>query len=356
MKRLLVALTGLITLGVGTAQAIPGPDPVDEHQAFEISITARDAPIGEPFTVSATDTTTFDEGGGWDFGDRVAYACAWVEFYQQGTKWFEVAYHAVGDYPGFLRINDKNGLETEEDTPLSLNELCLEGSGVTQRSDFRADGSDHFPHGAALVFYRDRDGDGRVDPTPSDEFARVDYSEATHGVCGNLYWTPGDEPAEAWLWWDEDGAADRLGHGDGLCGGGPMEPVAVVQAEARSLAGGVMACVTDAMDGDMCTGVPATSAHASRITLTLRGSLRAIGFVHVPDGTAMCGQDRTVVIERRASSGWTKVGRDRTSDNGRYSEHVRNRNGVYRASVRGVTLANGETCKADVSRRRTFPN
>lgn len=348
MRRLLTGSIIFLVLGAGSAQAIPGPDPGDEHRSFEIAITVRDAPQNEPFTVEATDTTVFTESGGWDFGDRVAYACSWVEFYQGGQELFEVAYHAVGDYPGLLRINDRHGLETEDDNGLPITDMCLAGSGVSRRNDFRADGSDHFPHGTDLVFRRDMDGEG---PGAGDEIARINYDE---DVCGNLYWTPGDDPGEAWLWWDEDGASDMVEHGDGLCGGGHMEPVAVVRARARSLAPDVIACATDAMDGDRCTSGPTTAVHASRVTLRLRGGLRASGFVRVPDGTASCKQGRVVVIQRREPMGWSNVGRDRTSEIGRYSEHIRNRDGVYRAWALAATLANGDTCQADVSARRSL--
>lgn len=348
MKRLLTGSIILLMLGSGSAQAVPGPDPEDEHSSFEVTITVRDAPNNEPFTVEATDTTVFLEPNGWDFGDRVAYGCAWIEFYQAGQELFEVAYHAVGDYPGLLRINDRYGLETEEDNDLPITDMCLEGSGVSQRNEFRADGSDHFPHGTDLVFYRDMDGEGA---STGDEIARINYDE---NLCGNLYWTPGNDPAEAWLWWDEDGASDMTEHGDGLCGGGHMEPVAVVQARARSLGPGIIACATDAMDGDRCTSGPRTTAHTSNVTLRLRGTIRASGFVRVPGGVASCKQDRVVVVQRRRPTGWSNVGRDRTSETGRYSEHIRNRDGIYRAWVLAATLTNGDACQADVSPRRSY--
>jgi hypothetical protein len=228
MKRLLLALTGLLTLAVGTAQAIPGPDPRDGHSFFNIEITVSD------HGVSATDVTSFKDRIGWDFGDRAAYRCAWVEFFRSGTRLFEVQYHAVSDYHGeLLEINDRYGLEAHD--PM-IEDKCWGGDN---HSNFVHDGSDHFPHGTSLVFR---------DSATNKVIRRVDYPNQ----CAHLYWTPGNQAGEAWLWWDEDGPEDKFEHGDGLCGGGSMEPIAVVQAKARKLAPGIKACVTDAMDGDLC--------------------------------------------------------------------------------------------------------
>jgi hypothetical protein len=329
MKRLLLVLTCLLILGVGTAQAIPGPDPAGQYSYFNIEITARDN------GVNATDVTRFEKSIGWDFGDRSAYRCAWVEFFDSGTQLFEVQYHAVSDYPGdFLEINDRYGLEAPD---TSIADTCWSGDDP---SNFLHDGSDHFPHGTSLVFR---------DAATSTEIGRIDYPNQ----CARLYWTPGNRAAEAWLWWDEDGPEDKLEHGDGLCGGGPMEPIAVVQASARAVGPGIEACVTDAMDGDLCTTTsgPTGSAHQTRVTLSLSGHKRATGYVRVPDGTVACRRNRVVIIQRRAPNGWERVGGDRTSDAGRYSDHIRGRDGIYRARVLKTTLAEGDTCKGDLSRR-----
>jgi hypothetical protein len=213
---------------------------------FQLMMVARDSKVRSEVTVAATDRTTFDFADGWDFGDRIAYSCAWVEFYQGQNEEFEIAYHAVGDYPGYLEINDKYGAETEPDTTVfadgrTLQDVCLEESGVRNRSDFRFDDrSGHFPHGTDLVFYRD-----------GGEIARINYDLNT---CGHLYWVAGDEPGEAWLWWDEDGASDKNEHGDGLCDGGPMEPVALVQAEVRSADSDIGYCTVSA-NGRRCFNV-----------------------------------------------------------------------------------------------------
>jgi hypothetical protein len=232
MKRLLLALSGLLTLAVGTAQALPGPDPRDGHSYFNIEITASN------HGVRATDVSHFKDRIGWDFGDRAGYHCAWVEFFRSGTRLFEVQYHAVSDYPGdFFEINDRWGLEATPDIIGSrVFDRCW---GADNPLNFAHDGSDHFPHGTSLVFRND--ATNRV-------IKRIDYPNQ----CAHLYWTPGDRAGEAWLWWDEDRPEDKLDHGDGLCGGGPIEPIALVQAKARKLAPGITVCVTDAMDGDLC--------------------------------------------------------------------------------------------------------
>jgi hypothetical protein len=336
MKRLMVTLICLLTLHMGTALAAPGPEPIGDPGWFSLDIRI----IGK----EPKDVTRFEEVGGWDFGDRSAYGCAWVEFFDplpgggDGEKLFEVQYHAVSDYSqGTIKINDSNGVEASDET---IHDQCWADDDPRT---FVHDGSDHFPHSTSLVFH---------DLSTGSEIARIDYPNQ----CTKMYWTPGIQAGEAWLWWDEDGPEDKLDHGDGLCGGGPAEPVALVQAKVRDLTLGIEACTTDAMDGDMCrTGTgQATSVHVSRVTLKLRGSIRATGLVRVPDGTATCESDRVVVVQRRGPNGWKSVGRDRTNDNGRYSKHVRDRDGVYRARALRATRANGVTCNADVSKRRTF--
>ena len=226
--------------GSGTEGSSPGDGgDVAGNGYFQVRVIVADAPQGEAFTVRAVDDTTFDFADGWDFGDRVAYSCAWAEFYQGTNERFEVAYHLVGDYPDFAEINDKYGVESQDSD--ALEAICLKDSGVTRRGDFRFDGmSDHFPHGADLVFYQHQ-----------TEIARINHDA---NLCGNLYWVAGNEPGEAWLWWDEDGASDMNEHGDGLCDGGPMEPVALVQAEVRSADSDIGYCTVSAT-GRRCINV-----------------------------------------------------------------------------------------------------
>lgn len=278
--KLLVALLGTLALSVGTAQAIPGPDPADEHPSFNLEINA------EHFLPK--DITTFEESEGWDFGDRAGYRCAWVEFFQAGTELFEVSYHAVSDYPGeHLEISDKYGDEAPDAT---ISDECWSPIPIPEgrlSPDLLHDGSDHFPHGTSLVFN---------DIATGAEIARIDYPNQ----CANLYWTPGDEAAEAWLWWDEDGPADKFEHGDGLCGGGPEEPVAIVQARVRNLAPGIQACVTDAMDGDMC--FPAETTAVGSVSGTLddgRPFTTDVSVFGLPDASQSCGTGTITLADGR---------------------------------------------------------
>jgi hypothetical protein len=335
MKRFVVALMGLLILDAGVALAMPGPDPEDGHRTFRLKVSIEN-PDGPAHGV---DTTAFDESAGWDFGDRSAYRCAWVEFFKAGNELFEVEYHVVSNYPETVRLNDEYGQESPD------GQIAAQCWGSDDSGTFVHDGSDHFPHGTSLVFYEQASG---------TEIARIDYPNR----CTNGYWTPGNDPGEAWLWWDEDGPEDMHAHGDGECAGGPLEPVAIARAKVRHLAPGIETCVIDATHGDMCSAgdEPAISIHASRMTFRLRGHLRASGFVRVRDGMTSCERDRVVVIQRRTTSGWKKAGRDRTSDTGWYREHMRNRPGVYRARVLEAALENGDICQADVSRKRTVPS
>lgn len=299
MKKLTV-LCFVLALGLGgIALAVPGPDAPDEHPVFDVIASAQDTPKGVPFTVQAADMTTFEEADGWDFGSRLAYSCAWVEFFDVGAKLLEVSYKLVSDYPNHAEINDRFGVESPDtETP---PELCWELGGNAEKQSFVADGSDHFPHGADLAFYRDQDRDGVVRALPGDEFARIRYTEPEHSVCGNLYWTDGDEPGEAWLWWDEDGASDRLEHGDGLCGGGPEEPVALVQAKALFLAPGVGVC-TESIAGKDCIGVDAETTATAFLSGTLddgRSVTVDLSVFGIPGVPTSCGSGTIALPDGR---------------------------------------------------------
>lgn len=122
---------GTSDLGTEGSSSVVADD-VAGNGYFDIFMVVRDAPLHEPFTVEAIDRTRFDFADGWDFGDRVAYACTWAEFYQGQDEKFEIAYHLVGDYPDFAQINDKYGAEIEGGDA-GLQPICLQDSGVTNR-------------------------------------------------------------------------------------------------------------------------------------------------------------------------------------------------------------------------------
>lgn len=311
------------------SSAVPGPE--SNPSDFEIFVEEL---IGGGETVIYSNTR-FAAADGWDFGDRGAYSCAWAEFFRDGSELFEVHYELIKDYPDPVAINDRDGVEAPDP---EIAPLC--GDGIGPGASITHDGSDHFPHGTDIVFFQ-----GDV------EIARVDYSD---DPCAKGYWTPGDEAGEAWLWWDEDFPTDKVEHGDGLCGGGPGEPIAVVRAFAQGMAGGIEVCSTDAMSGDRCSNAPpATVEHLTEVTLRLKGHLRAVGRVESP-GSVACAADRLVVLQRRASGAWKKAGEDSTNDEGRYRVQVRAKEGRYRARAGEETLANGDLCTAATSPRRVY--
>lgn len=218
----LVALTLLTILSLAVAAlAVPGPEPGSRH--FSISIT--DIATGQ-----LVDAVDFNTATGWDFGDRGAYRCAWVEHFTAGGLDFVVALDRVAGYNA--RINDRFGKE-------STNQ-CY----AVDKGNAVFEGDEHFPHGTTLTFYR-----GGV------PFETIDLP----GGCSRGYWTPGDEPGEAWLWWDPDGP-EETEHGLGDCSGGPEEPEPVLRLQVLSLGEGLGVCTADRIDGDICAvTVPATT-------------------------------------------------------------------------------------------------
>jgi hypothetical protein len=342
MRRHFLALLGLLLVVAVAipAYGIPGPDPADDHDYFEISM-GDDFNHGTP-PPPPEDTysvTRFNEAEGWDFGDRYGYQCAWVEYFRGDNQLFEVHYELVMDYPFGVKVSDRFGVEGGDQ---NASGDCGTGNGFGGVPTH--DGTDHFPHATSLTFYQN--GGPLLDPQGNP--VAIDYQgECTHG-----YWTAGDQPGEAWLWWDEDGPADKLMHGDGLCSGGPDEPVAVVRAIVQNAAPGIGYCTSDVLEGSFCSG--STTQHSSNVTLKLR-HIRASGDVRIPDGTDECSHGRRVRIQRRSSGMmWNNVGSDRTDGTGHYALHVRARKGRYRAWVMEKELASGVLCSAAISRKVLF--
>ncbi len=233
--RLVIATLAVCSLGLGigpVALAGPGPDP--DVGSFEIFTSSGG---------SDYDRTFFDVSQGWDWGLRHAYSCAYVEFFQGGQLLFEVHYELVPGYPQHIEINDTAAAGEPVNGSLGP---CGDGLGPGASMPF--DGSDHFPHGTMFTFYRD-----------AQPVATLDYHDE---MCTRGYWTPGDEPGEAWLWWDEDGPQSMMPEMED-CNGGPGEPVAVVRAYVQNLGPGVGVCVEDALDGDMCVNRRPAPAIAS---------------------------------------------------------------------------------------------
>lgn len=214
------------------------PDPRDGHEAFDIFFIE----VGSPPQAVIYDTMTFAESDGWDFGDRNAYNCAWAEYYQGRDERFEVHFERIQTYDPGILVNDRFGAEAP-DIPAGIGGLC--GDGVPGENGPTWDDTDHFPHGTALTFH-----EGGM------EIASLDLHR---DECSKGYWVPGDEPGEAWLWWDADGPTND-GHHDLMCDGGLGEPVAVLRMTVQSVDAGIDYCIEDPLDGDLCTGVTAPVA------------------------------------------------------------------------------------------------
>jgi hypothetical protein len=219
-----------------------GPDPDNGQPTFELFVRELQAPIGgkpvAPLPLDEFDRIVFQESQGWDFGDRTGYKCGWVEFFVAGNEKFEVHFE-LADYEFATELNDRFGAELPDP---EVEALC--GDGV--QSNFAPDdGSDHFPHmihaGDALRFYSD-----------GEEIASIDLATTD---CNGAYYTPGDEPGEAWLWWDQDGPTFSHGPGEGElnCNGGPGEPVKVARVYVKNADPDVGYC-TDSMhdEADLC--------------------------------------------------------------------------------------------------------
>jgi hypothetical protein len=322
-RRVARAAAAAIAAGILLAPpsaAVPGPD----QGASDFYIFVRDAQ-------DEYSNTRFDVADGWDFGDRVGYTCAWVEYFRSGSELFEVHFELVEGYPVPAKINDRFGAEAGDG---NVGDLCGNGGGAGAKVAF--DGSDHFPHGTALDFY-----------VGGQSVVTLDYFDAP---CARGYWTPGDQPGEAWLWWDEDGPTNNGQH-DLDCDGGPGEPAAVVRAFVRNMGSGVGVCTEDSIGGWECKG--ATPAeHRSTITLRLKGNLRAVGRVRSGDGTAACVSGRMVTIQRRHMGHWMGVKMAEVKADGRFSVRIPDQSGRYRAVVLASTLANAEICQAATSPRR----
>ena len=170
----------------------------------------------------------FDTATGWDFGDRGAYQCAWVEHFTNGNLDFRVAFNRM-DSAAYMQLNDRFGAESSNDC---LNPFTGQRVGWrTAPSIPDAEAGDHFPHlihaGDGLTFFRNGEP--------------FEYLDLTADQCADGYWVPGDEPGEAILWWDPDGPTSprRHQHNDLPCGGGPEEPLPVIYAKVVRVAEGI---------------------------------------------------------------------------------------------------------------------
>jgi hypothetical protein len=312
----------------------------------------------------------FDTAAGWDFGDRESYRCALVEYFSAGqlVALIEFERLVVPDRPqNYLVLNDRSGAE-HDDGPSSPplpdplppeyvaagyghGDICGMPAGA---GPLEFEGTDHFPHGTQIDLVSSAD---ESVITTLDLHAPGTWPQSE---CIKPYWVPGNQPGEAYLWWDDD-LPVQVGMDGPLCdyggvGGGPIEAVAVARAFVRWTAPGIGACTRDWESGDQCTGMaqPTPDPQRSTVSLQLRGHLRALGFVGAPGGSGECLGARTVLVQRRASGSWRTMGTELTSATGYYSMPIADREGTYRTRVVGTTLASGLVCQTAVSHRRAY--
>jgi hypothetical protein len=226
----------------------PSPSPTHpphnpNHEANAFSIVFEELNT-QPVLVY--DQLSFSESDGWTFGDREAYRCAWFERYApDGTLLFKVEIEASVDYPTGFRINDRGGAESGDgNNPPATADRC--GSPAGQSAWQPSAGDDHFPHHTHQHLFIN----GAEDVTA--------YLDLHRDMCSRAYWTPGDEPGEAILWWDEDFPENMLGHDnpDGMldCGGGGEEPLAVARMLVIPMNVDTGVCTHDDLDGSRCIG------------------------------------------------------------------------------------------------------
>jgi hypothetical protein len=297
------------------------------------------------------DRVFFTRADGWDFGDREGYRCAFVErFDAQGNLLFKVEFEQNLDYPVPMSILDHGGMETGDGgVPHNPTDICGSVPGVNENRWLHTPATeDHFPHHTHQHLFVN----GVEDPTALIDLHRDD--------CSRGYWTPGDEPGEAILWWDEDFPEHTHPGSDPLpCGGGGEEPEAVAHMLVIPVAANAGVCTHDELDGSRCAGMvagqPTTPTdHESTVSLRLRGHLRATGFVGADDGFGNCAAARTVQIQRRVAGSWRTKGTDLTAASGYYSLRVPDRQGMYRTRVTGTTLASGDVCETAVSHKQRY--
>jgi len=205
MKRIIwptVAAVLIIAAPVVPAPGIPGPDPDDAPKRFEIFVRELEDDH------EVYEDLGFSRSNGWDFGDRAAYACAWVEFVSDGKVQFRIDFELVvgRDYkPGSLEINDRNGFEEKPDGQTR----CGDGDGPG--ANLRHDGSPFVEGGARWDVYKHKQ-------------LLVSYRlPAVSNDNEETFWSVGDQHREAYLWYGEEGG----------------DPVPVMRAFIKPVAGHV---------------------------------------------------------------------------------------------------------------------
>jgi hypothetical protein len=313
----------------------------------------------------------------WQFGDRPGYRCAWAFLMNGGVPVARVQFDRGQTY---TVINDKFGDETTNDFSqcIDVDELEVKpkpaGLGDTV-VDFNLGGSKL----TSLTF-------PSTSPENADSWWELEEGEEDE-VEIELYWTR-DVAVIATLtslsptltFSVRSTAAPKINEVSPTKGG-PGTQVDITGAnfvgvssvtfggvdasfEVES-AGEIVATVPQgASDGRIAVTTPTGTGtsdvtftvggvvtHASEVTLKLSGHLVASGVVRSLDGTAACTDGRTVVVQKRDAGKWRNRGKDKTGPAGRYREKIKNKSGLYRAKVKKATLANGEVCLVDFSKK-----
>jgi hypothetical protein len=346
------------------------------------------AQAGEPdhfelFFVSTNNTGagvlaryTFDEPM-WQFGDRPGYRCAWALLMSGGVPIARVQFDRGQNY---TLINDKFGDETTNDFSQCIEpgelEVKPKPAGLADTIvDFKLGGSTI----TSLTF-------PATSPENPDSWWELEEGESDE-VEIELYWTH-DVAVIATLtslspnltFSVRSTGAPKINNVQPLHGGpGTVVDIAganfvdvksvtfggtaanfevesageITATVPQGASDGPIAVTTSAGTGTSATdfSVGAIVTHASKVTLKLSGHLVASGVVRALDGTDACVDDRTVVIQRRANGHWRNRGKDQTGTAGNYRERIKNKGGLYRAKVKKKTLANGEQCLVDFSKK-----
>ncbi|MCI0545220.1 MAG: hypothetical protein L0Z49_12390 [Actinobacteria bacterium] len=248
-----VLILGVVGIRTQQAKAERGPDPDVGDFAFIV----REA-IGPGSRTYDRIEVDVEHPFGPDWGGRASYRCGMYEFLDGDTTLFEVdtelfTYQQVTGISVQI-IDDANAQE-----PVQLGGCGSSDAKAANLVWDEATHGDHFPHADAtgagdIAVYQDFDHDGFF-----VEFHRIDYSSPaadTDGICGPSYWTPGNGPGEALLWWDEDGPSSPDGHSSLNCdpATGPGEPVAVARTTVELFHPDLIVCTLDPINGDVCSG------------------------------------------------------------------------------------------------------
>jgi len=90
--------------------------------------------------------------------------------------------------------------------------------------------------------------------------------------------------------------------------------------------------------------------HRMKITLKLKGHLKATGRITARDGYAPCGNNAPIRIQRHKRGRWTTVRTTRSKGTGKYSVRIADRPGLYRAFSPAGAVNDLNLCSAAKSR------